>query len=140
VCLFACSNGSQTARGSHDVAIKLIALCDVPTAGKDSIGHIVAVRGELIQEIEWTGLEDRLCPDTVIGLGPSVNGPTAAECTLNEATANCGGLKRDGQIVTVVGILRRAEVSAKGKLPSRIGYIDVIRFEAAADRQSQNGT
>ena len=130
-CVFGCSSASEPPDEQPQSKVGKYTVCELPTKGAQSIGRIVAVRGEIILGTEFVALLDEKCPDILVSLELSEGGPSVTDCIFDGPKTNCGGLDHDGQTVTAVGVLRRMTTlqRAHKDRPMIVAALDVMRYE-----------
>jgi hypothetical protein len=141
-CALICAGGSFISDASEAPDLTPRTVCELAKVGVSNVGKILSIRGILDQDIEFAALFDRRCPLAFIRLKFIPNGPDPISCINDPAAPNCGGLKRNGQIVTVTGVLSDVPSSKAPmhNLPALAGVLEVTKFEDAADRKGQDGT
>ena len=80
-------------------------VCDM-TSAYSQVGRTIAVKGRAEQSIEWAGLIDERCPNTIVYLRYHTGGPTLMSCLTDDKPAkSCGGYRVNTQVVTAIGVL-----------------------------------
>jgi hypothetical protein len=88
----------------HSVG-EVVDVCNAWRLPRSLIGHVVSVRGFLLQDIEFAVLWDPQCRREEVTIEYTRDGPTILGCVARPDNPKCGGVKTEHQRATVTGVL-----------------------------------